>query len=214
MIKLLLLFSAMNLAYSAQNDQLIGSWGPNVRPTGKQSPNEQSTENTSPDKEILNGWMVKVKYHKYFRYHYGFFIEPRVFLTSSWNVDSISDIKSIDVSNDLHNSWPDNRSLHVDFQNIYFGMELSKRPNNSQRDCAVLITDQPVIPAFKITENTFIEVVSDINDVNLTKCFIQASNTSTMSFYDCHLENAGTLSNTDRFFECSVDGGQKDVSLD
>lgn len=92
-------------------------------------------------------------------------------------------------------------------------MELSKRPNNSQRDCAVLITDQPVIPAFKITENTFIEVVSDINDVNLTKCFIQASNTSTMSFYDCHLENAGTLSNTDRFFECSVDGGQKDVSI-
>lgn len=86
-------------------------------------------------------------------------------------------------------------------RNIYFNLEFNRRSNISPRDVALLITDEPVIPVSEITENTFKKVASDINNVDLTKCFV-------------HVNYPGHLSNDDSYFLCSVGGYRDDVSME
>ncbi|XP_014298072.1 uncharacterized protein LOC103573782 [Microplitis demolitor] len=184
---------------SIENQNLGGLVNVNQRPDGE-------SDHQISNKQISNEWMVKIKYRNFALYDSGFFVGPRIFLTFSKSIPRNLTNLTMEVSNEFLNPEPKFRRIRVDSEKIFYGLELSKEYNESQRNLALIITDEPVIPASEIAENTFAKIASNINDVDLTNCMIPTRDTSKTSFYDCHVRYRHFINNNTDYFWCTVHG--------
>ncbi|XP_057335485.1 uncharacterized protein LOC130674234 [Microplitis mediator] len=189
MIKLfLVLFSAALFVDFAKNEEVLEG------------------EIFRPNESFLREWTVKINSFDSMSYAFGLFIGANEFLTFSLPLESIDVNQSLFVTNELQNPPPNKTNLHVNAENVFFGLEFSKELNESQRPFALLKTDEPVISESEITNHTFIKVAQNFSDVDPTSCFILTSVTSEeTTFVECPIQNADSVKNTDNYFSCIIE---------
>lgn len=82
-------------------------------------------------------------------------------------------------------------------------MELSKEFDESQREFAILKTEDEVISKADVTAHTFIEIAEDVNQVDAKSCFIFGSEIPRDSHVNCEILNPDIFGDAKKF-DCAV----------
>ncbi|CAG5074174.1 Protein of unknown function [Cotesia congregata] len=157
------------------------------------------------NESFIKEWEVNVKSstENASYYTHGLFLGPKEFLTFAHCVKKIGAHQFVFVTNEHNVDVPRIRNISVDQKNIYFGMELSKEFEESQREFAVFKTKDKVIAESDVTVHTFIKIAKDINQVDAKSCFIFGSEIPRASHVNCEVLNPDIVGNAKRF-DCAV----------
>ncbi|KAH0551954.1 hypothetical protein KQX54_003405 [Cotesia glomerata] len=155
------------------------------------------------NQSFVKEWEVYVKSSTESAYCYGLFLGPNKFLTFAHCVKKIEAHQFVFVTNEHNVEVPRIRNISVDRKSIYFGMELRGEFDESQREFAVLKTEDEVIAESDVTAHTFIKIAEDINQVDPKSCFILGSEIPRASHVNCKVLNSKIVGSANRF-NCAV----------
>ncbi|XP_057335482.1 uncharacterized protein LOC130674230 [Microplitis mediator] len=157
-----------------------------------------------PDERTLYGWHLEVlRNGAWINYCHGLFIGPKVFLTHSDCVNTIYKNDSINVVNRSFKSPSLKTKLTVNHKNIYFGEYMSRNYSKSDRQFALVITNEQVLPKSNYIGKWFVKVASDITHIDYKKCFMPKLNPPIIMNVPCKLSSSAVLHK--KSFKCSYD---------
>lgn len=124
--------------------------------------------------------------------------------------DSIHKNDSVNVVNYSFKSPSLRTKLTVNHKDIYFGEYMSSNYSKSDRQFALLITNEQVLPKSHYIGKSFVKLASDITYVDFKRCFMPKLHPPILINIPCKLSSSADLHK--KSFKCSYDK-RYDVSI-
>ncbi|XP_057324438.1 uncharacterized protein LOC130667059 isoform X2 [Microplitis mediator] len=137
-------------------------------------------EQYNQDEYMSYGWAVYIQEtDRQFELCDGTFIRPRVFITDARCLSDDYNRK-IEIVKIIHYNIVSSYSV----SNIYYNEDLNVTFDPNKLKIAILITDESVEP--EEDKNGYVQLNSNLNDINATSCFIPDYKSVNISFISCN----------------------------